>query len=212
MKLQTIGMTVQQRAKRLAKTTLGFTRPPVTSSTPRRLHLGCGQVKIKGFCNVDIDRALLPDVRDNILELRKFPNGFAETIYACHVLEHVAHADVLPVLRRWYRVLAPGGELRISVPDIDRIVAIYTENWAHFQQPGNSPWIGLIYGGQDDRYDFHKTGFNFNWASHLLEEAGFVEVSEYPHEPHWLGIRDASMAHEPFGKYLSLNVKALRPA
>ena len=41
-----------------------------------------------------------------------------------------------------------GGEIRISVPDIDRIVRIYTRNWEHFQTEGNSPWIGLIYGGQ----------------------------------------------------------------
>ena len=204
-------LLLRPRVKRTVKTLLSFTSGGVNEQTPRKLHLGCGAVKIGDFCNVDVDRGLYPDVKDDILRLKKFPNCFAETIYACHVLEHVAHAEVAVVLRRWFEVLTPGGELRISVPDLDRIVTIYKENWDHFQHPGNTPWIGLIYGGQDDQYDFHKTGFNFNWARYLLIDAGFVDVEEYPHEPHWLGIEDASLAHEPFGQYISLNVKARRP-
>jgi hypothetical protein len=110
-------------------------------------------------------------------------------------------------------VLKPHGELRISVPDIDRIVKIYHENWQHFQTPGNSPWIGLLYGGQGDPYDFHKKGFNYCWMRHLLEGVGFVDIAEYPHAPHFIpGVVDASLAKEPFGEFLSLNVVARKPA
>jgi hypothetical protein len=63
-----------------------------------KLHLGCGNIYIPTFCNVD--------------------------------------------------VLIPGGELRISVPDLDAITKIYQKNIAHFQTPGNQPWIALFYGGQ----------------------------------------------------------------
>ncbi len=177
-----------------------------------RLHLGCGAVKIRGFLNVDIDPELpTVDVVDDVGELRRFSGGSASLIYACHVLEHFTHQEVPRVLHRWHEVLEPGGELRVSVPDLDRIVRIYTKNWNHFQTPPNTPWIGLIYGGQTDRYDYHKTGFNFAWLKHLLEGAGFVDVQEYPHEPHWLGLRDASLAKEPFNEYISVNVRARRP-
>ncbi len=193
------------------KTLLSFDSGAVNENTPQSLHLGCRAVKIGGFCNVDVGRGLYPDVKGDILRLKKFPNSSAETIYACHFLEHVAHAEVAVVLPWWFEVLTPGGELRISVPDLDRIVTIYKENWDHFQQPGNTPWIGLIYGGQDDQYDFHKNAFNFNWARHLLIDAGFVNVEEYPHELHWLGVKDASLAKVPFGSFISLNIKARRP-
>jgi predicted SAM-dependent methyltransferase len=196
-----IRVTLSQR-KRLTR---------VNERTSRRLHLGCGEVAVPGFCNVDADPSTRADVVDDIMTLGKFPAGFAEQIYACHVLEHVSHADAPKVLSRWHAVLAPGGELRISVPDIDRIVRVYVDNWEHFQTDGNSPWVGLIYGGQEDRYDFHKTGFNLTWMRHLLERAGFRDVEEYPHEPHWLGVRDASLAHEPFGQFISLNVRAIKP-
>lgn len=177
-----------------------------------KLHLGCGPIHLAGFVNVDID-AHLPtvDVVDDVGRLGRFVEGSATLIYACHVLEHVSHDEVPSILQRWFAVLEPGGEVRISVPDIDRIVKIYTAHWQHFQTPPHSPWIGLIYGGQTTAYDYHKTGFNFVWMRHLLEAAGFVDVREYAHEPHWLGVRDASLAREPFGEFVSLNVVARKP-
>lgn len=56
------------------------------------------------------------------------------------------------------------------MPDIDRIVHINTNNTKHFETPGNSPWIGLIYGGQSTPYDFHKTTFNATWLRHLQQQ------------------------------------------
>jgi predicted SAM-dependent methyltransferase len=188
-------------------------RAKPTNSTSRKLHLGCGQIHIDGYCNVDL--SLLPeaDIIDNIISLEKFENNFADQIYACHVLEHLDHEEAPRALARWLEVLRPGGELRISVPDIDRIVKIYSKNWQHFQTRGNTPWIGLLYGGQLDPYDYHKTGFNFCWMLNLLEAAGFTDISEYPHEPHFIpNLQDASLAHLPFGEFVSLNVKARKPA
>lgn len=47
---------------------------------------------------------------------------------------------------------------------------------------------------------------------YLLENIGFVNVEEYAHEPHFVsGVVDASLAKEPFGEFLSLNIKANKP-
>ncbi len=176
------------------------------------LHLGCGNIRIPGYCNVDILPTSAVDVVSDISKLDNFEDNTVELIYACHVLEHFSHNEVMAVLNRWFEVLSPGGELRVSVPDIDQIVKVYINNWQHFQTSGNSPWIGLLYGGQGDPYDFHKTGFNFCWMRYLLEEIGFQEVQEYTHEPHFIsGVVDASLAKEPFGTYISLNVSAKKP-
>lgn len=181
-------------------------------SPPYLLHLGCGNIKLSGFCNVDALQTIAADVIDDIRKLRRFPNGSAKEIYACHVLEHFGHDEVQPILRRWFEILEPGGTLRISVPDIDRIVGIYHDNPKHFETKGNSPWIGLIYGGQSTPYDFHKTGFKACWLVHLLEQCGYVDCQEYPHEPHFVpGTVDASLAKEPFGVFFSLNMMARKP-
>lgn len=179
---------------------------------PYRLHLGCGHIRLRGFCNVDALHTGAVDVIDDIRLLRRFPRASVKEMYACHVLEHFSHDEVQPLLKRWFDVLVPGGILRISVPDIDRIVGIYHRNFQHFQVRGHSPWIGLIYGGQTTPYDFHKTGFNACWLSYQLEQAGFANCEEYPHEPHFVeGTIDASLAKEPFGEFLSLNMLARRP-
>lgn len=208
-----------QKLKRLVRSAIGRTRllvrkraPKTNPADAKRLHLGCGNIRLPGFCNVDILTTAAVDVVSDISKLDNFADDSIELIYACHVLEHFSHDEAVKVLRRWFDVLAPGGELRISVPDIDRIVKIYHDNWQHFQTPGNSPWIGLLYGGQGDPYDFHKTGFNFCWMKHLLEDVGYTQVAEYPHAPHFVaGVVDASLAKEPFGQFLSLNVVALKP-
>lgn len=174
------------------------------------LHLGCGRVHIKGWCNVDIYPGPSADIVDDISVLRKFQNDSAKRIYACHCLEHFSHEEIPIILRRWLQVLRPAGELRISVPDLDKVVRLYLKHWEHFQTPGNSPWIGLIYGGQGDPFDFHKTGFNFAWMKFLLETAGFVGVEEYPVRPHFLGIRDGSLAEGLAGEAISLNVVAFK--
>ena len=149
-------------------------RPKINPKDATKLHLGCGNIHLKDFCNVDILPTIAVDVISDISKLSNFKNDSIELIYACHVLEHFSHDEAVKVLKRWFEVIKPGGELRISVPDIDRIVKIYSKNWQHFQTPGNTPWIGLLYGGQGDPYDFHKTGFNFCWMKYLLEEIGFV--------------------------------------
>lgn len=80
--------------------------------------------------------------------------------------------------------------------------------------PEHQPWVALIYGGQKYIYDFHnKTGFNFYWLWYLLGEAGFVEVSTYSNVTYFIPkVIDSSLANEPFGEFISLNVIAKRTA
>jgi len=189
---------------------------PAAGSALRRvsatdLHLGCGGIHIEGWCNVDVYPGPAVDIIDDITELKAFDNDSASRIYACHCLEHFGHDEIGRILKRWHEVLRPGGELRVSVPDLDKIAKQYLKHWEHFQTPGNSPWIGLIYGGQSDPFDFHKTGFNFNWMKFLMGKAGFVGMEEYPLKPHFLGIHDGSLAEGPGGDLISLNVLARKP-
>lgn len=173
------------------------------------LHLGCGNIHIPGWCNVDVIKTGATDLVLDIRTLPGIPENQVDMIYSCHVLEHFAHNEISGILASWYAVLKPNGEIRISVPDLDAITSIYQKNIDHFNVPGNQPWIALIYGGQKDQYDFHKTGFNFCWLKLLLESVGFTDVERYPNSPHFIpGVNDNSLAFEPFKEYLSLNILA----
>lgn len=55
----------------------------------------------------------------------RFPDASFDAVYCSHMLEHL-HPDVAEHCRREvHRVLAPGGVLRIAVPDLDAMVADY---------------------------------------------------------------------------------------
>lgn len=175
------------------------------------LHIGCGNIHIKNWCNVDILATGATDLICDIKSLDGIPPGSVGRIYTCHVLEHFATAEIAPILKKWFDALKPGGEIRISVPDLDAITKIYQDNIDHFQVPGHQPWIALIYGGQKDEYDFHKTGFNFCWLKYVLDGIGFEDVKRYQNEPHFIeNVIDNSTA-KSFGEYISLNVVARKP-
>ncbi|RME42352.1 MAG: methyltransferase domain-containing protein [Deltaproteobacteria bacterium] len=107
-----------------------------------RVNLGCGPVQPEGWVNIDGSRrawlaARLPWLdrlltRLGLLEptefgpgvtvhdLRKplpFPSGAVAAIYAGEVWEHFEYPDAVRLTRECFRVLAPGGVLRVCVPD-----------------------------------------------------------------------------------------------
>ncbi len=178
-----------------------------------KLHLGAGGTKIQGYLNVDSLFLRNTELVSKIEHLNFFvKKGSVSAIYASHVFEHFSQEEIKKILKLMHVLLQEDGELRISVPDIDKIVKIYNKNWEHFQKKGHSPWNGLIYGGQSTRYDFHKTGFNASWLRYLLEESGFEKIEEYDsiefcrkHD-----IMDCSIIDTPFGELISLNMTAIK--
>jgi ubiquinone/menaquinone biosynthesis C-methylase UbiE len=50
-----------------------------------------------------------------------------------HLIEHVAYHDAQKALKECYRVLKPGGVLRIGTPDLKKYVALYSNH----EQPQN---------------------------------------------------------------------------
>jgi predicted SAM-dependent methyltransferase len=177
-----------------------------------RLNLGSGGVALEGFTNVDaLPDAPGVDVVADLAERLPFADGEADLIYAAHVLEHFP-TDVVPrLLADWRRVLRDGGLLLVAVPDLDVIAKTLIEDRPGWFTPPHSPWVGAIYGGQKDEYDFHKTGFTATWLASLLTNAGFgaLERVERFRE---VGAADTSFSPVPFGRNMSLNMRAVAGA
>jgi predicted SAM-dependent methyltransferase len=176
-----------------------------------RLNLGSGRAPIKGFVNVDI----LPDepgvdVVADVSQPLPFDDGSVDLIYAVHVLEHFAHDEVPVILARWRRVLRDGGQLLVAVPDLDAIARELVRRRGWFTPP-YSPWLGAIYGGQKDAYDFHKSGYTAPWLAGLLVDAGFGAVKRVDDFPD-VGVPDSSLSIQPFGTNISLNMRAVAGA
>jgi predicted SAM-dependent methyltransferase len=83
------------------------------------LNVGCGPAPVKGLVNVDYDWTLGQELVWDVRRRMPFADGSVAGIFSEHMLEHMTLAEAMTVLREFRRVLAPGGVVRIVVPDGD---------------------------------------------------------------------------------------------
>jgi len=182
-----------------------------------RLHLGCGKRYIDGFVHVDLDDFPHIDYRHDIAELPMFENSSVELIYCCHAFEHLERQQAPQVLREWWRVLEPGGTLRLAVPDFDALIEVYrcTGELSSIIGPLYGRFVaGDVPGGY--LYHKHKTAYNFDDLQAMLEAAGFTNVHRYDwRQTIHRDYDDYSQAYFPHmdkenGLLISLNVEATK--
>lgn len=91
----------------------------------RLLNVGCGACVHPEWVNVDL-AALAPGVL--VLDIRQeLPFGADEfdAVYHSHLLEHLARKEAAVFLRECWRILKPGGILRVVVPDLEAAARAY---------------------------------------------------------------------------------------
>lgn len=192
-----------------------------------RLNLGCGLSAPPGWINVDgswnarlakypsIRRALsrlalIPSDKleipwscsifiHNVRKPLPFLDGSATAIYASHVLEHLYPEDGQRLMSESFRVLQPGGVLRVVVPDLHAIVDEYLRNGAakkkaadseslrpaelfnqrllmRWPTPASSKLLYRLYNSWED-FHSHKWMYDEDSLVTLFSRTGFVEVA-----------------------------------
>lgn len=137
------------------------------------LNLGCGRTDHPKFVNIDGFPHNHVHFVNRIDRLSMFNDESVDLIYASHCLEHFKYRDTGRVLLEWSRVLKKGGILRLSVPDFDKLLAIYADTGS----PDDI--VEQLMGGQDNRYNFHYVVFNKRNLADHLEESGFENIREW---------------------------------
>ena len=177
-----------------------------------KLHLGCGKRYIPGFVHVDMTSYSHVDFVHDVRTLPMFGNGTAELIYACHVLEYFDQVEAVEVLSEWYRVLMPGGVIRLSVPDLEQLMVVYQGT------RDESIVIGPLFGRMevDGGIIYHKTVYDYATLSTVLARAGFRNIQYW----NWrttehAAVDDFSQAYIPrmmkdTGRLISLNIGAIK--
>lgn len=183
------------------------------SLSARKLHLGCGKRHLAGFFHIDALAAPHVDLVSRVERLPMFADGSVDLIYASHVLEHFSRKEFRGVLQEWFRILSPGGVLRLAVPDFAACAKLYHEQGL---KDGLTGLVGLIVGGQRDQYDFHKMVFDRPLLTRELRAVGFGEVREWNwRETEHAAMDDYSQAYLPHldkagGTLMSLNLEAVK--
>lgn len=93
--------------------------------TVNYLNVGCGTKFHTAWTNVDM-ASTSPHVRvHNLLAGLPYPDDTFEAVYHSQVLEHFPKDRAPAFLAECFRVLAPGGVLRVVVPDLENIALEY---------------------------------------------------------------------------------------
>lgn len=143
----------------------------------RKLHIG-GQVRATGWEVMDANAGPVVDHVGDARDLGRFGDETFAAVYASHVLEHFDYKDELQgVLREWHRVLAPGGTLYVSVPNLEVLASLFVlKDQLSMQERFDV--MRMMFGGHADRWDYHLTGLDGAFLAYFLSEAGFVDLEQ----------------------------------
>lgn len=154
----------------------------------RKLQLGTGTNAREGWFNTDLEPQL-PTIY--LLDVTK-PFPIAGTsfdfIFAEHQIEHVSYPDGCFMLRECFRLLKPGGVLRIATPNLATLLGLYAEHRSEVQQKYIRFITDLFLPGVKTYHPtfvvnnaFHNWGHRFLYDEAVLKaamaEAGFVELT-----------------------------------
>jgi len=96
------------------------------ANSVRKLQIGAGENNKPGWLNTDIepvrDQAFL-DATDRF----PMPDGSIHYIYHEHLIEHISYQQGLAMLKESYRVLAPGGKMRVATPNLRKFIGLFQE-------------------------------------------------------------------------------------
>jgi predicted SAM-dependent methyltransferase len=170
-----------------------------------RLHIG-GRTAHPDWKIFDVRADPQVDYVGDCTDLSRFANGTVAEIYASHVLEHLGYLDELPrTLNEFCRVLVPGGRLRVSVPDLDVLCALFADPAANFDERVHL--MRMMFGGQTYPADFHKAGLNEEFLRDYLLGAGFIDIAKTGD----FNLFDDASALQFKDRRISLNVIARKP-
>lgn len=153
-----------------------------------KIHLGCGHNILDGWLNTDLFPSYENVYHVDALKTLNFNENQFDFCFNEHMIEHIEinEADIL--INEIYKILKPGGVLRLSTPNFDFLVKIYQntiggigneyikwskENFCpqHYQEEA-------IYVVNNFVRDWgHKFIHNYNSIKRLLENAGFTKIN-----------------------------------
>lgn len=197
--------------------TLAQARKLATDAAPGplqspRVHLGCGDHRLEGWINVDLAPSVAVDAVVDCARDLPFAAGTVAFLHCEDLLEHVERDKGITMLRECFRVLRPGGVVRILTPDLRQLVQkVYLEgaplhlDWCTAQLSARGPCqslnMHLRMNGE------HRFVYDEQELRKTLEEIGFRVVRVGWNESRHLELRYLDL--RDFG--LNLFLEATRP-
>lgn len=193
----------------------------------KKLQLGAGRSRLPGWLNTDIE----PGERAAFLDAtQRFPfdDGTLNYIFSEHVIEHLTYDEGKAMVAEAYRVLAPGGKMRVSTPNMARFIELFDKNpseeakayidgkryWHEWPREGNPATI--ILNLQMSSWG-HKFMYDVETLGGILTAAGFRNVKEFEEnissDPHLSNLEERDTGvNARWSDYETMSVEVEKPA
>jgi predicted SAM-dependent methyltransferase len=144
----------------------------------KRYNFGCGNLKLKGYVNIDIDESLEPDLIVNLIDppFVNVESNSASQILFIHTIEHIDKKFHFNILIEFQRILHETGTIYIAFPEFEKIV----KNWLVNYQGKRDYWEATVYGRGLSEHDRHVTAMRSIEVQELMLECGFKNVKITP--------------------------------
>ncbi len=114
----------------------------------KMINLGCGKIYHSDWVNVDLISETEEVTAVDIRQTLPYPDDFFDACYSSHLLEHLKVPEASQFLQECWRILKPGGVIRIVVPDLEKMARIYLKlldelQSGHQELEANYDWIML---------------------------------------------------------------------
>lgn len=146
----------------------------------KKLHLGCGQVYLDGYVNVDYPRtehtvqaSLVADEYCNLVEL-EYPAASIAEIRLHHVFEHFSRPVALAMLCRWTDWLPLGGTLRIETPDLMAAAKALASPFVSYKK--KQQISRHLFGSHEAAWAAHWDGWYAEKFRRVLGKLGYVDI------------------------------------
>lgn len=96
----------------------------LASEPEPKLQIGTGPLTLPGWLNTDLISA---DVYLDIARPLPLPDASFAYVFGEHLIEHIPEDRGLQLFRELHRILRPGGVLRLTTPDLRKIISIYED-------------------------------------------------------------------------------------
>lgn len=145
-----------------------------------KLHLGCGQIYLKGYINIDyppafqtVQTKIKADLYKDITKLN-YKNGSIDEVRLHHVFEHFTRPVALALLCKWRDWLKVGGFLRIETPDALSSFKIIDSPF--YSYPDKQQVLRHLYGSHEASWAIHSDGWYRDKFEYTLKELGFNKL------------------------------------
>lgn len=142
-----------------------------------KLNIGCGETKLEGFINIDMEPSAMPDL---IVDIRtgKLPyeDNSVEEIYCIHNIEHIEYRLQRQVLTEMWRVLEKDGKLILAYPEFEKCAENFIKNYKGMKDF----FRATLYGLQRYQGDYHVTPMVTSDLIDSLLSIGFTSIQHTP--------------------------------